>query len=246
MAAVKSCERTLAVLEFFSQELRDLTLTEVAGLLGAPKSSCLAILNTLMGRGYLYRVSDRPSYFPTRRWFEQSRRLLDHDPVGVAIRETLVRIRDACAETSMNAVHVDANSAYLDVVESTELIRFNAQIGERKPLHASASGRAQLVRMAPLERSLALKGVRYERVTPKAPANRRALERILEREARIGWSVNLGEFRPDVISIAAGYNLHGGCYALVVAGPYPRLAGQTDRIGRLLRREADGLMKRLA
>ena len=42
----------------------------------------------MVNSGYLYRVSGRPSYYPTRRWFEQSRLLLDHDPVGAAIRES--------------------------------------------------------------------------------------------------------------------------------------------------------------
>lgn len=246
MAAVKSCSRTLGVLEVFSRELRDLTLAEVARLAQSPKSSCLAILETLMENGYLYRVSDRPSYFPTRRWYEQSRRLLEHDPIGVPVREALVRIRDACGETTMHAVYAEGGSTYLDVVESNELIRFNAQVGERKPMHASASGRAQLAHMAPAARAQVLDGLRYDRTTRKAPATRHALEALLAREAPVGWSVNLGEYRPDVISVAAGYALHGSAYSLVVAGPYARVVDEADRIGRLLRREADALVKRLA
>ena len=131
------------------------------------------------------------------------------------------------------------------VVESTQLIRFSARIGDRKPLHVSASGRAQLARMSDDGRDQALRRVRYERFSGKGPASREALVRVLKRERSQGWSVNLGEYQPDVVSIASGFLLHGEAHAIVIAGPYARVSGRVDGIGRLLRDEARGLERRL-
>ncbi len=52
-AGVKSAERALTILELFSRPGRALTFTQVAELLGYPRSSLHGLLRTLTDRGWL-------------------------------------------------------------------------------------------------------------------------------------------------------------------------------------------------
>ena len=63
---VKAAARALDLFEAFSEAQRPLTLTELAQRIGAPMSSCHALVRTLRARGYLYypnvpSASTRPS-----------------------------------------------------------------------------------------------------------------------------------------------------------------------------------------
>jgi DNA-binding IclR family transcriptional regulator len=68
---------------------------------------------------------------------------------------------------------------------------------------------------------------------------------VLAKGRRQGWSVNLGEYQPDVVSVASGFLLHGEAHA-IVAGPYARVSGRVDALGRLLRDEARQLERWLS
>lgn len=244
--SVKSALRTLQILEVFSDAKQPLMLSELARRLDAPKSSCLALLETLTERGYLYRSSDG-SYYPTGRWLSHARRIAEHDPVAAQVHASLERLRERTGETAIDAVLAGDQSIYLDVVESTELIRFSARIGDVKPLHTSASGRAlmgtlddatcqELVARLPLDGSSARAGAR---------GKAHKLARTIAEERQRGWSANIGEHRPDVISVAAGLDVNGTAHALVIAGPFHRVIERVDDIGAMLQREAQRLSQSL-
>lgn len=245
MAAVKSALRTLQILEVFANQRRPLTLGELAREMDTPKSSCLALLSTLSERGYVYRVGLEGCYYPTRRWLDNASMVAEHDTVGAEVKLSLRRLRDATGETAIHAVLVGDQSVYLDVVESHELVRFTARAGDTKPLHASASGRAQLGVLEPAERQALLGKLKLDRITSRTRVVARVLaETVLEESAR-GWSANYGEFRPDVISIASGLRLGVTAHSLVVAAPYQRVEKKVEKIGQAVRAEALALVQRL-
>lgn len=245
MIAVKSALRTLQILELFAELRRPLTLAELARGMDTPKSSCLALLGTLTERGYLYRVGPEGAYYPTRRWLDNAARISEHDSVTAEVNASLRRLRDRTGETAISAVLVGDHSVYLDVVESTELVRFTARAGDSKPLHASASGRAQLCALDEAQRKALVGKLKLERITSRTRVTQRSLDQTLQQECRRGWSANYGEFRPDVISIAAGYRLDGAVHSLVVAAPYQRVEAKVDRIGQIVHDEAQRLAQRL-
>lgn len=243
-ASVKSAVRTLRILEAFGTSRRPMSLGEIARAIDAPRSSCLALLNTLIGRGYLWRVSAGPSYYPSRRWLDIAQVVAENDPVAVHVRAALQRLRDRSGETAIFAMLSHDRSVYLDVVEATELVRFTARPGETKPLHISASGRAQLgVLDDEARRSIVDRLPAGE--TGLNRAGRKKLLALVAEERLRGWSTNRGEYRSDVISVAAGFDLHGTAHALVVAAPFHRAQERIDRIGRLVREEVRELVARL-
>lgn len=53
---VKTALRVIEIIELFARETRPLALSEMARLLDAPVSSCLALLRTLSRQGYIYET----------------------------------------------------------------------------------------------------------------------------------------------------------------------------------------------
>lgn len=245
-SGVKSALRTLQILEIFSDAKQPLVLSELARRMDAPKSSCLALLETLTERGYLYR-SSAGSYYPTGRWLGHARRIAEHDPVAAQVHASLERLRDRIGETAIDAVLAGDQSIYLDVVESTELIRFSARIGDVKPLHSSASGRALLGTLDDAACQEVVGRLRFDGPTARSGTRAQAqkLARTIAEERERGWSANIGEHRPDVISVAAGVDLNGTAHALVIAAPFNRVAQRVDQIGALLQTEAQRLLQSL-
>ena len=186
MSAVKSSLRTLLIFELFAQRQCPLTLAQIAQALEMPKSSCLALLTTLGERGYLYRYGADGGYYPTRRWLHQANRVAEHDPIAHYVRASLERLRDAFGETALGAMLAGDQSTYLDVVESTELVRFTARPGDVKPLDVSASGRALLGVLPPADRAAVLDRLYAGAGRPRAA--RRTLDKLIADEAARGWS----------------------------------------------------------
>src|SRR5690606_8832920 len=66
-ATVTAVDRVLDILEAFNRIQKPLSLTDLAEATGIPKSSCHAIVGTLIARGYLYTLSRPRALYPTRR-----------------------------------------------------------------------------------------------------------------------------------------------------------------------------------
>ncbi|MEZ5741526.1 MAG: IclR family transcriptional regulator C-terminal domain-containing protein [Burkholderiaceae bacterium] len=95
--------------------------------------------------------------------------------------------------------------------------------------------------LAPDERQALIRGLPLTTPTRRHRVSRRDLEQVIELEQARGWSVNLGEFRADVVSIAAGFRWHGSVHALVIAAPQGRVQARVNRLGQALHEMAASL-----
>src|SRR5690606_20677382 len=116
---VKTALRVIEIIEIFAREGKPLSLTELSRQLGAPVSSCLNLLRTLTGLGYLYETAPRQGYYPTGRLLAMAQRIARADPILEKIGPTLAALRDAVAETVVLAkLAPDAEVVYLEVFPS--------------------------------------------------------------------------------------------------------------------------------
>jgi DNA-binding IclR family transcriptional regulator len=225
---VKLVARTLDVIELFAQARRPLPLTELAQGLGAPMSSCLALVRTLVARGYLYEVRRRGGYYPTARLQALSALIQTGDPWLEQVRPHLLALRDAANETVMLGKIQDGAVVFLDVVESTQPVHYAARPGERRPLHTSAVAKAILARMNPTERDGVLAAADFGRYTERTLVTRDALCAEVDRVQAQGWAANVGESVEDLTGLAVALDLGGEWYALCMAGPTPRVWAQRE------------------
>lgn len=226
---VKLVARTLDLIELFAHARRPMPLTELAQGLGAPMSSCLALVRTLVARGYLYEVRRRGGYYPTARLQALSALIQSGGPWLEQVRPHLLALRDAANETIMLGKIQDGAVVFVDVVESTQPVHYAARPGERRPLHTSAVAKAVLARLPAAERDGVLAAADYTRHTERTLTTREALLAEVARVEAQGWAANVGESVADLTGLAVALDLGGEWYALCMAGPTPRVWEARDR-----------------
>jgi DNA-binding IclR family transcriptional regulator len=239
MSDVKSARRVLDILRFFSQEKAPASLARIASALDFPKSSCLALLETLTAEGYAYQSEGR--YYLTRRWLCEAELVARHDPIALRCRPALEQLAKAVGETAILAQLAQREVIYLDVVEPDLIVRFSASAGQMKPIHASASGKALLSALPPDERKRLVDTLDFKTFTQATMTTPGALLKAVEEGRRRGWHVNRGEHQADTVSVAVPAVLDGAVLALVVGAPMSRVKDKVDRIGAAIERAASGL-----
>src|SRR5476649_272408 len=214
---VKTAGRTLDLFEAFARERKPLSLSQLARAIGAPVSSCFGIVRTLEARGYLYEVKARGGFYPTKLLFEHARAIASHDPLVERFVPMLEKLRDQTGETVIMGKRLDRQAIYLEVLESPHSIRYSPQIGEFKPLHASATGKALLGGMTPQSRNELLARMKLVKVTSNTITSKAALEADLEQGRTRGWYLTRGENIADLMAIAVPVSVNGEGYSVALA-----------------------------
>jgi DNA-binding IclR family transcriptional regulator len=232
-AASRSPLRALDVFEAFRAARRPLSLSELARLADIPVSTCHGLLRALEHNGFLYGVGARELY-PTRRLWDLADEIRAHDPIAQRLEPALAALRDATDETVILGTRQGDAVLYLLVLESGQSIRYSSRAGERKPLHASAIGKALLGSLAPEALDAWLRTHALPRVTERTLVSARALRADLEASRARGWYATRGENVADVMAIAAPLDVGGAPLGLALAGPIHRMQPGEARLAKAL------------
>jgi len=231
---VKTAGRTLDLFEAFARAAKPLSLSQLARAIGAPVSSCFGIVRTLEARGYLYEVRARGGFYPTKLLYEHARAIASHDPLAERLVPLLQKLRDRTGETVLVSKRIERQAVYLEVLESPHSIRYSPKVGDFRPLHASASGKALLGSLAPAARSELLAGMKLARVTSRTITSRVALEADLEKGRARGWYLTRGESVADLMALSVPVAVNGETYSVALAGPMHRMDGALKRHAKRL------------
>ena len=233
-SGVKGAMRTLDLLETFSREGRALSLTQLAKLLDVPVSSCHQLVGTLEARGYLYSFGRRKEIYPSGKILGVARALVAHDPWLRSATPLLRRLRDRTHESVILGKRQGTRAIYLAIEESREPVRFSADVGDRKPLHVSAIGKAMLAQLGAtdLDETLAALAERYAQATPDFDPKAYAAE--LAKSRRRGWYAQRGGRDFGVLALSTSLSLAGDAFGIAVGGPYARVRKVQNAIVREL------------
>ncbi|MBB1624512.1 IclR family transcriptional regulator [Achromobacter sp. UMC71] len=240
--SVKTALRVIEIIETYAREKRALPLSELARLLDVPVSSCLALIRTLTGLGYLYETGRRQGYYPTGRLLAMAQRIARADPVLDRVYPSLVELRDATRETIVFAkLTQDGRVVYLDVLDSPHTIRYAPVAGEFKDVHANSLGKA-LISLLDADAQQALLGATpLTRYNERTLVTREAVLQDIDQSRQRGWFMNSGESIADVGAIAWPVTLSGEHYAISVGGPIYRIEPRQEEYARILRAACTGL-----
>lgn len=228
MSQVKLVVRTLALFEFYADAGEPLSLTELSRGLQAPMSSTLALVRTLIGMGYLYQTHKR-TYYPTKKLMGLCRLIDAKDPVLDIMHPYLIRLRDESDETIVLGTREDLQVIYLDIEHSTQAIRYTAQPGDARSLHANSLGKALLSALDEGELLKVISHIKMDQLTEKTLSTRQDLLNDLAISRQRGWSSNIAESVPDLAAIAAPFSLAGKWYAVSIVGPIARMQSSWDK-----------------
>jgi DNA-binding IclR family transcriptional regulator len=114
---------------------------------------------------------------------------------------------------------------YVDKVESEQIIRYAAGIGDRRPLHATSSGKVMLAYLPDAQREATLRALTLIRHTERTVTSVASLRAALEEIRRAGACVSLDELVRGASGVSAPIfdgdgRLVGAC---TIAGPTERM-----------------------
>ena len=221
--AVTAVGRLLDILDAFQRVQKPLSLTELAEITTIPKSSCHAIVATLIARGYLYSLTRPRALYPTRRLLDVARDIHAHDPFFEYVMPLLERLRDSSQETIILGKRQGNSVIYLQVFESPHSIRYSSKSGEFKPLHSSAIGKALLGSLKEAELRDQVLGRDFTRITENTITEADLLIADILESRKRGYFVTRGENVPDVWAVSAFLNVNSETLAVSVAGPRHRM-----------------------
>jgi DNA-binding IclR family transcriptional regulator len=230
----RTISRVAAILESAAATPDGVTLTELATLLRAAKSSIHQLLGGLVAVGYLVERDGRYVTAPGLPALLTAAYVPSLEDLA---RPVLSRLRDEFDESVMLGVQAADSIVYVDSLESRQPVRYSAPLRERRLLYPSSMGKLYLADL-PAEQLTAYLG-QYQLDPELASRLRRDLDRV--RSERVGY--NREETFAGVTAAAAGIRDSDGVLAacISIAGPTHRMVPRLDVIAGAVLAGADSI-----
>jgi DNA-binding IclR family transcriptional regulator len=243
--SVRSAERTLAIFETFAKVKQELQLRELAAHCNMPVSSCHALVQTLVKRGYLYAtIGRRKVIYPSRRLLALAETVGANDPFLVRMSVILEKLRDDCGETVIVGKRQNDAVLYIHVLQGPRNIRYTAQVGDYRPLHSTAVGKALLSVLSPAELQVWLATHPLNPLTGTTITDPVRLQEDVEEGRKRGYFGTRGENLENVTGLAVPVEMQPETLAVLVVGPAERMDQKfRDHAERLL--QAKSALERL-
>jgi len=231
----KSVRRTFEVLELFKREQRPLTATAIEKALTIPQASALVLVRELAALGYLRHEAASREYFPSERLGALTAWLARSD-------QPMQRLKPLVEETSRNTGETTSlcsrNGYHLQIDHFTVGERPGSVVlatGRAAPLPQSSAGRAVLASLdnTEVERILAAVAAKEPRIKLDVKEVRAALAVARRRRYICAYDVMI--LGVGAIAFPLPLDPSNAPFALVVAGPTPRIRKNERAIVRAVR-----------
>lgn len=232
---VKQISNLFDLMELFVREKKPLSVREIVEEMAWPRSSAFNIVETMVDRGYLYQPVPRGGYYPTMRWTELVRDISESQRLPESVHQLLIDLMNKTGETLSLAAAEGANVVLLDVVESSAVVRYTANVGQRMPIHLTAAGKAILSLYSPSERAATLDRIAYDRYDNTIFSTPESVEQDIQKSAKAGWFVNYGVYADGLAGIGVPFLLGNRRNSIVIGAPISRVEKRADELGKLLR-----------
>jgi IclR family acetate operon transcriptional repressor len=244
----RATDRVIDILELTAASRDGIPLKDLSLRVETPKSSLLPLLRTLSARGYLERGRAR-EYRLGPRAFELAVRSPGRRDLVEVARPALEALMRRTGESAfLTTLATDATAvAFIDVVESEQLIRYTVNVGQRSPLHATANGKAILAVLPNAEREEILRALTLKRYTDRTITTLPALRSALDEIRATGVSVSVDEIVKGASGIAVPVydrdgHLVGAC---AVGGPTDRMKPRMRQLAADVKATARSISARL-
>jgi DNA-binding IclR family transcriptional regulator len=246
----QSVTRVIRILEALCASEGPVSLADLSRLLATPKSSLSALLRGLADEDFVVAVDGTwrlgPGAFGLGGALIEARRRQQSPDV---LREGMRRLAASTGETVLFAVS-DGDGmtmSYVDVVESSNAVRFAVKAGDRRPLYSTAGGRVLLAAGTEADLQRYLDGLRPEKVAGETETDKRRLAAIVADVREQGFAQTVDQAADGVTGTAAPVRDADGSVigALVAAAPSSRSHDRCAELARLVRKEARAVSRNL-
>jgi IclR family acetate operon transcriptional repressor len=233
----RSAMRLVALFETLAKSEEGVTLAQLSATIGAPKSSVLGILRSMVALGYMEHGHDLYRLGP--KSFRLAADILAIRRFPNLVRPIMQDLAGKCGETVFLVVldHLAQRVTYTEVIESANPLRYTVPTGTTRPLYSSAGGLMLLAYQEPGWIDSYISATRLEPLTDRTVTNPRQLRERLATIRREGFGISLGETVPGAAGLAAPiFNADGSVTAgLLIGAPLDRFEQELPELKRLLR-----------
>src|SRR6202453_491100 len=201
-SAMTSTLRCFQVLELLAEEPFELSISDIAAVLSMPRASAHRLCTTLVEGGFVERVSIHKRYRLTPKSLWVGSGYLRHSAIYRAAFFPLQALARQIPGTAQLGVLSEGRILFIHSVGYPGSMDAFADVGLRRALHATASGKLFLADM-PLDEVKELMSHGVEKYTERTTVSFAQMKEELAEVAAKGYAVNDEELLPGYLVLAA-------------------------------------------
>lgn len=225
--------RALEVLDFFTVEEHELTLTEISKRMGMHKSSVYRILRTLESADLLQRDEATGKYRLSLKILELAGRVLGRYDLRSTAGPPMEELASKTGEIIHLSILDGKELVYLDKKGTGQVLTVSTKIGGKHPAYASAMGKVLLAHLPSEEIDKKIEELDLVPLTEHTITNPVELKRELIAIRDRGYALDNEEAFPGIRCIAAPIRDQAGKVVAAVSATVPLQRFDDDRIPKL-------------
>ncbi len=200
---VQSIDRAFDILELLSREHEGLSLTEVGKRLALPPSTVFRLLSVMKDRNYIEKNETSNTYYLGLEFIELTSMYLNNIELKTEAQPYLRRLAKLTGQVVFLAIEQDGDVVYIDKIEQFNEIRKYCFIGQRRPLHCTALGKALLSGFSDDYISQLYNGKTLEAFTENTITSLPELLEEVRKTRRRGYAVDTEEIEAGLRCVSA-------------------------------------------
>ncbi len=224
LVRVQSIDRAVAILECFSENRRELKLSEIAYMLDLNKSTVHGILNSLKYHRFIDQDEITKKYRLGIRFIEYGELVIN----SMDMRDIAYPIIEDICERIEETVHVAMldgfDVVYVEKKECNKSIKTSTKIGARIPAYITADGKIILSYLDD-DKLNEYVPEKIKKLTPNTITDRNKLLKVLHEMKNKGYATDNEEVVQGISCVAAPIIEHTGRvrFSLSITGPTVRM-----------------------
>jgi len=197
---INSVLKAIDIMQTFSALDPRLTLDQISGRLGLPKSTTHNLLATLLSRGFIEKANDG-SYALGRALIALTQAVCMNVEIRDRAAPLLRKLADTCRESVYLTVLDGDYCLYIYAIESPRRLLARTAVGDRVLLHCTSVGKACLALMSKKEVEDIVARVGLPAFTDATITDLNALHEELECIRTQGYALDIGEHEAGVYCV---------------------------------------------
>lgn len=243
---IQNVDHALRILFLIEEEPR--SVEDLQKETGLKPERIERILETFVEREWVSYQEESGKYMLGVKCFELGRAYFEHLDVRNLARPILRKVVERLKENSYLTTRIGYEVLYIEKQEVEREVGILSRFGRVLPMYASASGKVFLAYFDERELEDYFRKVRWVKYTDRTKTPDEIKEE-LEEIRKKGYSVNIGEYEEDVVSIAAPVFDYAGKvnYTVSVVAPAHRVPEEVllTKFKDVVVESAEELSKRL-
>jgi DNA-binding IclR family transcriptional regulator len=244
---VQSIDRAVAILECFSEEKKELKLTEISERLDLNKSTVHGIISTLKYHGFISQDEETQKYKLGIRFIGFGDLVVNSMNIRNAAVPVIIDVCDRIEETVHMAMLDGADVVWIEKSECNKSIKTSTTIGARLPAYTTADGKI-IICYQNKDKIKAYLPKRIPKHTINTITNKSEFIKKLEEMKKNGYAIDNEEYVEGIKCVAAPVFDHDGKvrFSLSTTGPAFRMTEEKIKeITAIIKEAANEISRRI-